>query len=197
MGANLLIGDLKKAFLQVGIAQEDRDAFRFLFNINGKEEHLRFARVPFGAELKVKRFIEACEGSNQWNQEVSSELTKEWLKWTSQLKNVKVPGKSEVGEGKVLTLNIIMWGQNAHTFDDIEIEVESVTKFQRRLENVRAHVWRRWSQEYVKSLMDYQRTNRSGTVVPEIGEVVLIVGEEKNREQTKQEDEEKQLKMHK
>ena len=31
MGANLLIGDLKKAFLQVGITQEDRDAFRFPF----------------------------------------------------------------------------------------------------------------------------------------------------------------------
>ena len=29
---------------------ENRDAFRFLFYINGKEEHLRFARVPFGAE---------------------------------------------------------------------------------------------------------------------------------------------------
>ena len=89
--------------------------------------------------------------------------------------------ESEVGEGKVLTPNILMWGQDAHTFDDIEIEVESVTKFQRRLENARVHVWRRWSQEYIKSLMDHHRINRSGTVVPEIGEVVLIVGDEKNR----------------
>ncbi|XP_068742455.1 uncharacterized protein [Montipora capricornis] len=39
-----------KAFLQIAIKNEDRDVFRFLFNINGKEEHLRFARVPFGAE---------------------------------------------------------------------------------------------------------------------------------------------------
>ena len=29
---------------------EDRDAFRLLFNINGKEEHLRFLRIPFGAD---------------------------------------------------------------------------------------------------------------------------------------------------
>ena len=50
MSAHLLIGDLQKAFLQIGIAKEDRDAFRFLFNINNKEEHLRFARIPFGAE---------------------------------------------------------------------------------------------------------------------------------------------------
>ena len=28
----------------------DRDTFRFLFNINGKEQHLRFTRVPFGGE---------------------------------------------------------------------------------------------------------------------------------------------------
>ena len=50
MSENLLLGDIKKAFLQIGIKEEDRDAFRFLFNLNGKEEHLRFARVPFGAE---------------------------------------------------------------------------------------------------------------------------------------------------
>ena len=47
---NLLLGDIKKAFLQIGIKEEDRDAFRFLFTLHGKEEHLRFARVPFGAE---------------------------------------------------------------------------------------------------------------------------------------------------
>ena len=50
MSENILLGDIKKAFLQIGIKEEDRDAFRFLFNLNGNEEHLRFARVPFGAE---------------------------------------------------------------------------------------------------------------------------------------------------
>ena len=47
---NLLLGDIKKAFLQIGIKEDDRDAFQFLFILHGKEEHLRFARVPFGAE---------------------------------------------------------------------------------------------------------------------------------------------------
>ena len=89
--------------------------------------------------------------------------------------------ESEVGEGKVLTPNSIMWGQNAHTLEDLEVDVDSVTKFQRRLENARAHVWSRWSREYVRSLMDYHRINRKEAVVPEVGEVVLIVGEEKNR----------------
>ena len=46
----LLLGDIEKAFLQVSLREEDRDAFRFLFNVNGKEEHFRFPRVPFGAD---------------------------------------------------------------------------------------------------------------------------------------------------
>ena len=50
MSTDILLADLQKAFLQIAIKDEDRDSFRFLFNINGKEDHLRFARVPFGAE---------------------------------------------------------------------------------------------------------------------------------------------------
>ena len=50
MSPYLLIGDIEKAFLQIGLSEEDRDAFRFLFNINGREEQFRFTRVPFGAE---------------------------------------------------------------------------------------------------------------------------------------------------
>ena len=36
--------------MQIGVREEDRDVFRFLFNINGQEQHLRFTRVPFGGE---------------------------------------------------------------------------------------------------------------------------------------------------
>lgn len=50
MSPHLLMAGHEKAFLQISIAERDRDAFRFLFNINNKEEHLRFTRVPFGAE---------------------------------------------------------------------------------------------------------------------------------------------------
>ena len=50
MSTDILLADLQKAFLQIAIKNEDRDAFRFLFYVNGKEEHLRFTRVPFGAE---------------------------------------------------------------------------------------------------------------------------------------------------
>ena len=50
MSTHILLADIQKAFLQISIREEDRDAFRFLFNVNGKEQHLRFTRVPFGVE---------------------------------------------------------------------------------------------------------------------------------------------------
>ena len=49
MSSNFLLADIQKAFLQITVKEEDRDAFRFLFDWNGKEEH-RFATVPFGVE---------------------------------------------------------------------------------------------------------------------------------------------------
>ena len=50
MSSNLLSADIHKAFLQIAIKEEDRDAFRFLFECDKNEEHFRFARVPFGVE---------------------------------------------------------------------------------------------------------------------------------------------------
>ena len=50
MSTHLVLADIQKAFLQIGVREEDRDAFRFLFNINGPEKHQRFTRVPFGGE---------------------------------------------------------------------------------------------------------------------------------------------------
>ena len=36
--------------MQIGVREEDRDAFQFLFNISGQEQHLRFTRVLFGGK---------------------------------------------------------------------------------------------------------------------------------------------------
>ena len=40
MSTNLLLGDIEKAFLQIGVKEQDRDAFRFLFDVKGEERHL-------------------------------------------------------------------------------------------------------------------------------------------------------------
>ena len=74
-----------------------------------------------------------------------------------------------------------MWGQNAYEFADIEIEEEEVTRLYRRLNNAREHAWRRWQREYINSLMESHRINLGKQQIPEIREIVLVVGEQKNR----------------
>ena len=89
--------------------------------------------------------------------------------------------ESEGGEEQVLTPNVIMWGQNACTLEDVEAEEEGFTKTTRRLVNARRHVWSRWHKEYINSLMEVHRIKKGTGDIPQIGEVVLIIGEEKNR----------------
>ena len=47
------------------------------------------------------------------------------------------------------------------------------------------NAWKRWQREYVHSLMESQRVNGKPVNAPEVGEVVLVVGEEKNRSEWK------------
>ena len=49
MAPQLILADIQKLFLQIGL-KEDRYGFKFLFNINGIEDHFRFTRIPFGVE---------------------------------------------------------------------------------------------------------------------------------------------------
>ena len=44
-------------------------------------------------------YREACEENNQWSTEVSPRVKREWLKWTNQLRNIKVP-RSLIKTGK-------------------------------------------------------------------------------------------------
>ena len=50
------------------------------------------------------------------------------------------------GEEEVLTPNVIMWGRDAHPIEDIEFiedDKEKLTKMNKRLEEAKAHAWRR------------------------------------------------------
>ena len=89
--------------------------------------------------------------------------------------------ESDGGDEKVLTSNMIMWGQDAHIVEDIEVEENQLTKLYRRLNTARQHAWSRWQKEYVHSLMESHRINRDVSCLPEVGEIVLIVGEEMNK----------------
>ncbi len=89
--------------------------------------------------------------------------------------------ESDNGEEQVLTPNVIMWGQNSYTIEDIEVEVDEISKLHARLTLKRQQAWRRWKKEYIHSLMENHRVHRGVGAVPEVGEIVLLVGDEKNR----------------
>ena len=42
--------------------------------------------------------------------------------------------ESDSGEDQVLTPNLVMWGQGAHILEDVEVEDDELTRFQRRTE---------------------------------------------------------------
>ena len=94
--------------------------------------------------------------------------------------------ESESGEEQVLTPNIIMWGRDSHAFEDVEVDEERVTKMYKILKNAREHVGSRWNKEYINSLMEVHRINRrKNACLPQIGEIVLVVGDERNKGQWK------------
>ena len=91
--------------------------------------------------------------------------------------------EAEGGE-EVLTPNVITWGRDAYPIEDIELiedDKEKLTKMNKRLEEAKAHAWRRWKREYIHSLMEGHRLNKEEGATPVVGEVVLVVGDEKNR----------------
>ncbi len=88
--------------------------------------------------------------------------------------------EDELGEGRILMPNTIMWGQNSYVFDE-DLEKEELTQYDKWLQQAREHACTRWKKEYIHSLMESHRIQRERSKVPELGEVVLVVGDEKNR----------------
>ena len=62
---------------------------------------------------------------------------------------------SDRGEKRVLTPNILMWGQIAHPIEGEEDEEETFA-LNKRLREDENHAWKRWRHEYVHSLMETQ-----------------------------------------
>ena len=74
-----------------------------------------------------------------------------------------------------------MWGQNAHEVEEIEDDGDEASKLHKRLKEAKQHAWKRWKHEYIHSLSESHGVNRKTAPVPDIGEIVLVVGDEKNR----------------
>ena len=84
------------------------------------------------------------------------------------------------GRNKFLSSKILMWGQNAHPIVGEENEEETSAQ-NKQLREVENHAWKRWRHEYIHSLMETHRRTRKTAKVPDIGEIILIVVDEKNR----------------
>ena len=92
--------------------------------------------------------------------------------------------EAEEEEEAVLTQNIILWGRDVYAVEDSESsDTEKLTRMAKQLENAKANAWIRWKREYVHSLMESHRVtgNKETGTIPQVGEIVLIMGGEKNR----------------
>ena len=65
-------------------------------------------------------------------------------------------------------------GANVHADD-----VDEVTRMSKRLKKAKQHAWQRWK-EYIHGLLESQHVNRKQCTVPQIGDILLVIGEEKN-----------------
>ena len=90
--------------------------------------------------------------------------------------------EAEREEEAKLTPNMILWGRDVYAVEDTESsDAEKLTRMAKRLENAKANAWKRWKREYVHSLMESHRLNKETGTIPQVGEIVLLTGEEKNR----------------
>ena len=89
--------------------------------------------------------------------------------------------EAEGEEEAVLTPNMIRWGDVYAVEDTESSDAEKLTSMAKRLENAKANAWKRWKREYVHSLMESHRLNKETGTIPQVGEIVLIIGDEKNR----------------
>ena len=80
----------------------------------------------------------------------------------------------------MLTPNIVLWGNDTHVLEDDDDD-EDMHKLNKRLRMAREHEWKRWRKGNLHSLMESHRINRKTAVIPEIGEIVLVVDDEKNK----------------
>ena len=84
-------------------------------------------------------------------------------------------------ETQVLTPNVIMLGGNAYPIEDTEENTDELTAMNKRLVNAKQHAWQRWKKEYVHALMEVHRSRTTGGRVPEVIDILLIIGDSKNR----------------
>ena len=75
----------------------------------------------------------------------------------------------------------LMLGGNPYPIEQTEENTDELTAMNKRLVNAKEHAWQRWKKEYVNALMEVHRSRTTGGRVPEVGDILLIIGDSKNR----------------
>ncbi|CAB3985963.1 Hypothetical predicted protein [Paramuricea clavata] len=95
-------------------------------------------------------------------------------KWESNVEELD----NESNPSKILGYK---WNTEELTIDESDTDDgEEVVKLHKRMKQKREDAWQRWKTEYVHSLMEHHRVIKGENASPEVGEMMLVVGEEKN-----------------
>ena len=77
---------------------------------------------------------------------------------------------------------MILWGRNVYPADDTEgLEAERLTRMTKQLEDAEDHAQKCWTRKCMYGLVESHRLNKERGGMPEVGEILLAVGQEKNR----------------
>ncbi len=87
--------------------------------------------------------------------------------------------EDEIGT-RVLTLNRIIHGRDTYQLEEIE-ERDTPSRIEKRIRAAKQVMWDRWTTEYVRALKEKHDVTKVKPFHPDIGEVVLVVGENKKR----------------
>ena len=60
---------------------------------------------------------------------------------------------------------------------------DEASKLHKRLKEAKQHVWKRWRNEYIHSLLESHPVKRKTAPVPDFGEIVQVVGHDVKRRQ--------------
>ena len=81
---------------------------------------------------------------------------------------------------RVLTPNRIIHGRDVYLLEELE-EADTPSKMEKRIRAAKEVMWKRWQTEYVRALRERHDVTKTTPFHPEIGEVVLVVADSKNR----------------
>ena len=86
--------------------------------------------------------------------------------------------KGEQEEQQLLTPNTILWRRNVYSIDrSCADDEDEVVKLNNWMKQKRQHAWQGWKTEYMHSLMEHRVSGVNA--YPDVGEIVLVVGDEK------------------